>query len=254
MGLSNWTREELILAFDLYCRIPFGQFHNRNKEVINLAEQIGRTASAVAMKLSNFASLDTVHQARGIQGLSHFSKADKAIWDELTGDWEKFVQERENLLHNLGQDADNVILDEEYLSSLENKRTEAIYPRKVRLGQEIFRDMVLSAYGKCCVCGIPIDELLVASHIIAWKDRHNLRLNPCNGLCLCVLHDKAYDKGYLTVTDSYEILISPRIEQLLPHHALDSGFAIYHGNKIRLPEKFLPNGEFLNEHTTKCFH
>lgn len=55
---GRWNRDQLKLAYYLYCQLPFGKFHHRNPEVMKLATLIGRTPSAVAMKLSNFASLD----------------------------------------------------------------------------------------------------------------------------------------------------------------------------------------------------
>ena len=64
-----WSRDELVVAMNLYCKLPFGQLHERNPVIIKLAEQIGRTSGSVAMKLCNFASLDPVQQARGIKGL-----------------------------------------------------------------------------------------------------------------------------------------------------------------------------------------
>ncbi len=58
MPRRDWTREELIVAFNLYCKIPFGRIHIRNPLVIELARAIGRTPSAVSWKLANFARLD----------------------------------------------------------------------------------------------------------------------------------------------------------------------------------------------------
>ena len=46
-----WTRQELLVAFALYCRLPFGRLHSRNPEIVQFAEAIGRTPSALAMKL-----------------------------------------------------------------------------------------------------------------------------------------------------------------------------------------------------------
>jgi len=65
MTAARWTRSQLKLAFYLYCQLPFGKLHQRNPEVIKLAGEIGRTASAVAMKLVNFASLDPAIRASG---------------------------------------------------------------------------------------------------------------------------------------------------------------------------------------------
>lgn len=66
----QWTRDEAMLAYRLYCEIPFGQMHRGNPRVVQLSEVIGRTPSAVAMKLGNFAHLDPALQQRGIRGMS----------------------------------------------------------------------------------------------------------------------------------------------------------------------------------------
>jgi putative restriction endonuclease len=79
-GQNLWSREELILAINLYCKLPFGRLHNRNPEIINLANLIGRTPSSVAYKLVNFASLDPSLKARGIKGASNASNLDREIW------------------------------------------------------------------------------------------------------------------------------------------------------------------------------
>ena len=62
-----WTREELILALNLYLKQPFGKLHHGTPEIIYLANIIDRTPSAIAMQLSNFASVDPFHQERGLR-------------------------------------------------------------------------------------------------------------------------------------------------------------------------------------------
>jgi len=70
-GQKLWTREELILAVNLYCKLSFGRLHRLNPEVIHLANLIKRTPSSVEYKLVNFASLDPSLKARGIKGASN---------------------------------------------------------------------------------------------------------------------------------------------------------------------------------------
>jgi len=53
-----WTKEQVKLGFNLYCQLPFGKLHKGNPEIIELAKLIGRTPSAVAMKLCNLVSID----------------------------------------------------------------------------------------------------------------------------------------------------------------------------------------------------
>ena len=98
MARKNWTREELIVAFNLYCKTSFGQIHNRNPEIIDLANLIGRTPSAVSWKLANFSRLDPSLQKRGIVGATHGSKSEEAIWDEFNEDWEQLSFTSEKLL------------------------------------------------------------------------------------------------------------------------------------------------------------
>ena len=86
-GQKLWTKEELKLAINLYCKLPFGRLHKLNPEVIHVAKLIGRTPSSVAYKLVNFASLDPSLKARGIKGASNASKLDAEIWNEFFENW-----------------------------------------------------------------------------------------------------------------------------------------------------------------------
>ena len=98
MATNKWTREELILAFNLYCKIPFGTIHIRNPQIIALAKILGRTPSAVSWKLANLASLDPTLKKRNIAGASHGAKLDAEVWKEFYGDLEKLSFESEVLL------------------------------------------------------------------------------------------------------------------------------------------------------------
>ena len=97
-GQKLWTREELLLAINLYCKLPFGRLHSRNPDVIKLADLIGRTPNSVAYKLVNFASLDPSLQARGIKGASNASYLDKEIWNEFYSNWDILPFQSEQLL------------------------------------------------------------------------------------------------------------------------------------------------------------
>ena len=95
---GNWTREQTLLAFKLYCEMPFGQLDSRNKKIIALSEMIGRTPGAVAMKCLNIASLDPKIRESGRAGLGNASSLDEKIWKEAHADWGAVIAECENLL------------------------------------------------------------------------------------------------------------------------------------------------------------
>ena len=63
-----WTREQLILAFELYCRIPFQRTKASDPRVKELAAILGRTPASVARKLGNFGAFDPQLAARDISG------------------------------------------------------------------------------------------------------------------------------------------------------------------------------------------
>ena len=86
---------------------------------------------------------------------------------------------------------------------------------KTRVGQYFFRMAVLNSYeNRCCVTGLKRTELLVASHIKPWKvsDERTERTNPTNGLCLNSLHDKAFDRGLITLDKNYKIIVSRKLK------------------------------------------
>jgi putative restriction endonuclease len=263
MPRRHWTREELIVAFNLYCKLPFGQLHRNNPKIVELAHLLGRTPSSVAMKLCNFASFDPTHQVRGIRGLRHAAKSDEAIWNEFNDNWEQLAVESEQALMRLhGAAAEQYplaesVTAEQTLAELvppEPGQTEAERVTRVRLRQAIFRQMILASYrNACCVCTVPCEALLVASHIIPWAIRPELRVNPRNGLCLCALHDRAFDRGLLTVNPSFRVQISTRIRDYLPNGVLSRMFMRFQDHRIKLPEKFKPEPSFLEFHVANIF-
>ena len=101
---NNWSREELIVAFNLYCKTPFTKINASNKAVKELAPILGRSASSVALKLANFARLDPALQERNIAGMRHGSKGEVVIWNEFNGNWEDLAYQSEQILAKLKND------------------------------------------------------------------------------------------------------------------------------------------------------
>lgn len=248
-----WTRDQLKLAFHLYCQLPFGKLHRGNPDIIALADLIGRTPGAVAYKLCNIASLDPAITSSGRVGLQNASKLDREIWDEFHADWEKLAIEcevqRQSLraAKGLPQELSLEESDADYTGE-----TRAVITQQ-RIKQHFFRKAVLSSYrGRCCMTRINDNSLLVASHIVPWSQDHQNRLNPCNGLCLSTLHDRAFDQGMMTLDDNYRILISERL-LATENEFLKSAFWGLQGQHIELPERFLPRLEFVQWHREHRF-
>ena len=164
------------------------------------------------MKLTNIASLDDAITTTGRSGLRNASAADRAMWEEMHEDWERFAVESERAM--AAAEAEDVPpdkpLDDDDGAPVGTDRTVVT---TARVGQSFFRTAVLSAYnGRCCITELSVPSLLVASHIVPWRHDRANRVNPRNGLLLSALHDKAFDNGLLTVADDMTVRVSRVID------------------------------------------
>lgn len=254
MKRRNWTRDELILALNLYLKLPFGKIHSKTAEVIYLAKIIDRTPSSIAMRLVNFASVDPYHQNRGVGGLSGGKKQVEPIWqefinnkDELLFESEKILAERE--LNSIDNKFQNILTGTEALVG-ETKLREV----KSRVNQNVFRQIVLANYsGKCAISGIDVPELLIASHIIPWARNEQERLNPENGICLSSLYDKAFDRGLIGLNLDYTLLVSKKLKSNSDKSYYQTFFSCLEHKEISLPPKYHPKKEFLQYHLDVVF-
>jgi len=253
MATNRWTKEQLKLAFHLYCQLPFGKLDMRTPEVIKLAGLIARTPGAVAMKLSNFASLDPAITSTGRKGLEGASNLDREIWDEFHADWETLAVESEMLRRKLDANAQQMDESEEQLVPEDFTGETRKVITEQRIKQAFFRRAVLSSYrARCCMSGLSEARLLVASHIVPWsKDKAN-RLNPSNGLCLSAIHDRAFDKGLITLTDDFKIVVSEELKRKKESFVIEVLLPL-DGRSIEPPERFAPQLEFIAWHRNQLF-
>ena len=251
----NWTREEFILAFNLYLQLPFGQMYSSNKQVKDLAEITGRTPSAIAMRLVNFASVDPFHQNRGIKGLSGGTAQCKPIFDEFINDRENLMFESEKILAKY----QGISIEEKFekeLIDLKNYKGETKERLvKTRVNQNLFRKIVLSAYSnRCAVSGMNVPDFLIASHIKRWSDDIDNRLNPSNGICLNSLYDKAFDKGFIGIDANYKIIFANKLVKYSNEEHFIYYFKPIENKIINLPDRFLPNQDFIQFHLENYFN
>ena len=254
---GNWTSDQLKLAFHYYCQTPFGKLHRRNPQIIELAKLIGRTPSALAMKLVNFASLDPSITGTGRKGLSGTSALDRDIWNEFHSDWERLAVECEQLriklLRDHGLKDDGLVdrTDDLALSDFTGETRQALVQQRIK--QNFFRRAVLSSYrGRCCISGISEPRLLVASHIVPWSADKANRLNPSNGLCLSAIHDRAFDSYLFTLTDDWRVVLSARLKASTDTFLRDV-FLPIDGKQIDLPDRFVPDLSLVARHRQHFF-
>jgi len=117
-----------------------------------------------------------------------------------------------------------------------------------RVGQQLFSENVKENYGfKCCFpnCDVEGKDFLVGGHIARWVDNEDLRGNTANGLCFCLIHDKAFEKGYFTLNENFKVII--KNDEVKKRYWLNNILKYGENHEIK-PRKINPLIEALKEH------
>jgi predicted restriction endonuclease len=200
----------------------------------------------------NLASLDPAITGTGRKGLGHASASDRRIWQEFHDVWTVLAEESGEILQQLGFQETEGAFGPGQTPPAGPTSVEALV--QVRRGQDFFRRTVLASDGgRCCMSGLAEPGLLLASHIVPWASDAENRLNPKIGLCLSALHDPAFDKGLIAVDTEYCERVSPVLRVHGKNDLARTWLLDLEGVRIRLPERFLPDREFLAWHLGTLF-
>lgn len=186
--------------------------------------------------------------------MTQASKMDKMVWAEYSSAGDELVEEATDVFLNCF-DFEEPLSDELKetigIDLPEGKEREAIV--SMRMNQEFFRNTLLAnCNSRCCLTGLSNKTLLVATHIKPWKvsGPKTERLAPDNDLLLNALHDKAFDRGLITITKDLKIMVSSVVEHETPE---DEYLWRYNGEPIALPKRFAPRAEFIEYHNDMVF-
>ena len=187
--------------------------------------------------------------------MQHGGPKCQQLWDEFYHDKEKLIYESEAILAHYEQST----IEEKYQQQLQDipdylvgeERSAYV---KQRVNQNVFRSLVIANFdGKCALTGIDISELLVASHIIPWAMNKKERLNPCNGICLSALYDKAFDKGIIAFDENNRTIFSSKLEQAITKEYYVKYFLPIKDKELAVPSKYNIDKTFLEWHRDCIF-
>jgi putative restriction endonuclease len=246
---KKWTYLETALCLYAYMnagrKVPTGANHL----IAELSKLTLRTKDSIILKTANFRSLD--HSVLS-KGMSHVSKLDRLVWltlerspQRLQRIWDETLNDR-YAKKKLSDGDDRVAF---------NPIATGVTKRAIntRIGQEALRSLTLENYNYACsFCGLDYPDILIASHIVPWSKRADIRGDPRNVICLCANHDRAFDRGILSIDNEYKILVSKGIKR---YAQTDAIFGSISGNKILLPsdKRLWPDKNFLRYHRKKIF-
>ena len=207
---------------------------DNDAEIQLLAREIGRTESAACFKIANLKACDP--NRTGL-GFTNTAGMDRQVINEYLANPDETMSEA---IWELEQIGIQISYDGEIESpgssrpptekQLGLERVERV---RTRVNQDYFRNVLLANYGgTCCLSGIDIPALLTASHIKPWAAATpSERLMSSNGLLLNALHDRAFDRGLVTLDDRYRVVVSSHV----PHTPTnDQWLYAFEGRKISL--------------------
>lgn len=119
-----------------------------------------------------------------------------------------------------------------------------------------FRDKMLIAYeNQCAVCGfnVRVGNSLIgleAAHI-KWHQAGGPDIER-NGLVLCSLHHKLFDRGAFSITQDMKVSVSDRANGT---NGFDEWLMAYHNKEINRPQRttYYPDEEFVDWHSREVF-
>lgn len=252
--MNNWTREETIVAFNVYCKIPFKSSRSTHPLIVEYANLLGRSASALNMKVGNFGRLDPDLREKGVTGLAHGAKVEEEVWSEFYGNPDALAYESEKIVARLmGRGVEEMLGLEEGEGLPVGGERVALVRRRVN--QSFFRQAVMSAYNfRCCISGIETPELVEACHIVGWADAAVSRTNPKNGLCLNAFFHKAYDNFLLGITPDLKVVLAEELVEKSTEASFRDYLRGLEGRSVILPDRFFPQRELLEVHYDRFLH
>lgn len=242
--MNEWTREDIVIAYALYCITPFNKINPRNKVIQQVAEIIPHSAASIAMRMQNFRHLDP----KGGNGLGHVAKKDILIYEEFKHDWGALSLEAETLT-GLALFDSSPLQGAKPLSSITNHG-------KVSRERHFFKKAVLSTYNdRCYISGCALPQMLVASHIKPYSKCRSAaeRVNPENGICLNTFYDKAFDSGLITITPSMKLHVSPAVKIATQDSFTAKWLIALDNTFLPPPPRFSPRRDLLEYHNDVIF-
>lgn len=245
--MKNWSKEETIIAFNAYCKVPFKSSSKEHPLIIHYAQILGRTPSALNMKIGNIGRLDPELKAQGITGLTHGAKMEQEVWEEFYDNPERLAFESERLIAKFSNKNIEEVNNIDITDLPQGVERETVI--KQRVNQSFFRSAVMSSYNyRCCISGVGNLQLLEACHIVDWATDVANRTNPKNGLCLNSFFHRAYDQHLIAITPDYKVILAEELIAKTVNVAFKTYLEAINGSLIALPDKFKPQRDLLELH------
>lgn len=182
----------------------FKLFADNRVEYMGLAYPIPNGLKSIKEKnnIPNYEAKFYVDQTTSIkkEWLTHLKEGKSAKNSIVPQSWSNFI-------HLKPISSNKKIMNK--IFSLSGGQNEATVKAKERITQSQFRHTLLQKQHRCLVCGLDCSKLLIASHIKPWANSNDQeKIDSNNGLLLCAIHDKLFDKGLISFDTHNHLCVS----------------------------------------------
>ncbi len=206
-------------------------------------------------------ALENAEKVRARKSSTDAPKSELLKYDVYGGFTEKIYREisKDNQLF---ADIVSGLLDSNFPASIHEDILQAVgigletYRPERGIRDPRFRERVLTAYQfQCAVCGfnVRVGDMLVALEAahIKWHQAGGPEIEN-NGVALCALHHKLFDRGAFTINENMKIEVS---EKAHGTSGFDEWLLKFHGKPIRQPQrpKYYPEPLFVHWHVREVF-
>ena len=265
---GTFDEDELVLVLALYKSMDRRDVRKDNPRIVRLSEFLkgvgsgpdgaGRSPGSVYMKMNNYMSLDPDY---GGTGCENIGQGDKEVWDRFyDAGFCGLAEAATRTERRLAGFYEGEFLFEDGScreSELEGGLRE--YMERARIERDIFRSRTVGSYnGACCITGSKNRSLVGACPIKpleACLESPKDKLDPRNGLCLNVFHERAFKLGLFTLDDQLRVEVSPAVvkNEKKEKTILTDWLCAYDGMRIAVPEQNAPDAAYLEYHRDKIY-
>ena len=245
--------------------LPFYHLKNEKGEFWNLITLPGKEIPTTKSKsIKSFKALnDTVLAAQlSDEMFMAFSDAVKraeiksALLEKYFGIKEQFTSKQNKTYTSTFKE--QILYDPEQNYARKVKQQIDEQPKELQeefvvLRSSVFRKVILEIYNnQCSVTGLKVEDvykrsLVDACHILPFAETYNDSIR--NGLALSPTFHRAFDRGLISISDNYKVLVHPKLKDYNP----GSGIRQYEKQEIYLPgeSRFYPSVKSLQEHRAR---
>ncbi|MBI3218017.1 MAG: HNH endonuclease [Bacteroidetes bacterium] len=245
--IENYPEEVVDLVAEAY--LIEGKSHRNIQEKVLKRPAPSRGGGFKAMAILHYLGLD--ESAKGIfSGLPAPAEADSLLKEKTP--WLTPSQRQKVIVllegFKASREARNSIKEGYFFGETE---VESLSSRRVRRQQNKLRDLLMVLYsGRCALCDITDSILLRAGHIVPWAVDKDNRLNPGNAILLCILHDKLFEAGFISLDDELNLLVSKELENCASEFLKE---VLKISQVFRMPKSDRPDKKFLDYHRKEIF-